>query len=347
MLNRDFAGTTARIASTTNITPVEQVDYAGALKNFLNEYRTSADRYEKQKDKELLKSKTDALTNAIKGGNQDEINNALATVDPVAYAQMLKSDAQRAEDRKWALDDATTKYLRDLEIAKIKNNGLVNINMSNPLDKKRIETIGKNMDANIEESQARVNDYNRMEQLLNNPNVTTGGLKGFASENLPDWALNPETVELRSIIKKIVPQMRPAGSGTTSDRDMKIFEQATVGLGKDKDANLNIVRGRKVVDENNIAREELRYQWLTNGGSLSDFDKQWRNYLNSNPIFASEDGKLNDKRVNAYDWFSKPQAPSLKNFNQDKEEQTISDGTVIEDANGNKMILRGGQWQAM
>jgi hypothetical protein len=121
MLNRDFAGTTARIASTTNITPVEQVDYAGALKNFLNEYRTSADRYEKQKDKELLKSKTDALTNAIKGGNQDEINNALATVDPVAYAQMLKSDAQRAEDRKWALDDMATKHRYDLELAKAKD----------------------------------------------------------------------------------------------------------------------------------------------------------------------------------------------------------------------------------
>ena len=121
MLNRDFAGTTARIASTTNITPVEQVDYANALKTFLDEYRTSSDRYEKAQDKALAKSKADALTNALKGGNQDEINNALASVDPVSYAQMLKSDAQRAEDRKWALDDAATKHRYDLELAKAKD----------------------------------------------------------------------------------------------------------------------------------------------------------------------------------------------------------------------------------
>lgn len=345
MVGKNNAALIAQIGAwtTPKITEGKSIDFARAVDGFMK----GKEWGEQIKEKQLADQKKQAYIEALKGGNQDEINSAMANYNPDAYAQMLKSDAQRAEDRKWALDDATTKFQRDLEIAKIKNNGLVNINMSNPLDKKRIETIGKNMDANIEESQARVNDYNRMEQLLNNPNVTTGGLKGFASENLPDWALNPETVELRSIIKKIVPQMRPAGSGTTSDRDMKIFEQATVGLGKDKDANLNIVRGRKVVDENNIAREELRYQWLTNGGSLSDFDKQWRNYLNSNPIFASEDGKLNDKRVNAYDWFSKPQAPSLKNFNQAKEEQAISDGTVIEDANGNRMILRGGQWQVM
>lgn len=121
MLNRDFAGTTARIASTTNITPVEQVNYANALKTFLDEYRTSSDRYEKAQDKALAKSKADALTNAIKGGNQDEINNALASVDPVSYAQMLKSDAQRAEDRKWALDDMATKHQNDLALVRAKD----------------------------------------------------------------------------------------------------------------------------------------------------------------------------------------------------------------------------------
>ena len=98
--------------------------------------------------------------------------------------------------------------------------------------------------------------------------------------------------------------MRPTGSGSTSDRDMAIFEQATVGLDKNKDANLNIVRGRRAVDENNISREELRADWVSQGGSLTEFDKQWRNYLNSNPIFSDESGRLNPNRVNAYDWFS-------------------------------------------
>ena len=175
----------------------------------------------------------------------------------------------------------------------------------NPFDKKRMENIGKEMDKNIAASQSRVDDYNRMEQLLNDPEVITGGAKGAFKDSLPDFALDAKTAELRSIIKKIVPQMRPAGSGTTSDRDMKIFEQATVGLGKDKEANLNIVRGRKIVDENNIAKEELRYEWVNNGGNLGDFDKAWRQYLNANPIFENKSGALNKNRQDAYSWFSR------------------------------------------
>ena len=210
----------------------------------------------------------------------------------------------------------------------------------NPFDKKRMENIGKEMDKNIAASQSRVDDYNRMEQLLNDPEVDTGGAKGAFKDSLPDFALDAKTAELRSIIKKIVPQMRPAGSGTTSDRDMKIFEQATVGLGKDKEANLNIVRGRKIVDENNIAKEELRYEWVNNGGNLGDFDKAWRQYLNANPIFENKSGALNKNRQDAYSWFS-------GGVQQNQPQQNVSEGTIVEDANGNRLILRGGQWQQM
>lgn len=220
--------------------------------------------------------------------------------DAMALEQMKIAAAEQARN-------SLTPYQREMLALKrqqVENgSGLVNINMSNPLDKKRIETIGKNMDTNIETSQKNLDTYNRMEQLLLNPNVETGGVKGATLDALPDFMLNKETAELRSKIKETVPQMRPKGSGSTSDKDMKIFEQATVGLGKDKEANLNIVRGRKIVDENDIAKEELRYEWLTNGGNLADFDKQWRRYINENPIFANEDGKLNTNRKNAYEWF--------------------------------------------
>lgn len=252
----------------------------------------------------------------INSGDWEGGINTISETDPntalglVQYKQRA-DDAMNLEQMKIAAAEkarnSLTPYQREMLALKkqqIENgSGLVNINMNNPLDKKRIETIGKNMDTNIETSQKNLDTYNRMEQLLNSPNVETGGVKGAALDALPDWMLNKETAELRAKIKETVPQMRPKGSGSTSDKDMKIFEQATVGLGKDKEANLNIVRGRKIVDENDIAKEELRYEWLTNGGNLADFDKQWRRYLNENPIFANEDGKLNINRKNAYDWF--------------------------------------------
>lgn len=314
------------------------------LKDYTDQIIKTASRYKPQAKQGIdwssiadsLKSidtsmKTQDLASALESGDQEAINKARSALDPTGYADLLEKQAQRAEDRQWALEDAERKQQNALELLaqqtknafaleNLKNKnaqnlalfkaqngigteGLVNINM-NPLDKKRIETIGKKMDENIAASQSRLDDYGRMEQLLQSPNVSTGGVIGEAQNLLPDGLLNQDTVELRSLIKKIVPQMRPTGSGTTSDRDMKVFEQATVGLGKDKDANLNIVRGRKLVDENNIAKEELRYQWLNMGGNLGDFDKEWRNYLNKNPIFSNQNGKLNTSRKNAYEWFS-------------------------------------------
>lgn len=355
MLNRDFTNSTLNIIRATkpNIEAPIQPDWQGVMNQALKDYNEGA--YTKQMIEE-----------------HPEDANKIRQMGGSAYADMLKADAERAEERQWALDDrqAQRDFQRDLLEAQFKNNmalegiknqnakslalfkaqngigtnGLVNINMSNPLDKKRVETIGKNMDTNIENSQKSLDTYNRMEQLLNSPNVQTGGVKGAALDALPDWMLNKETAELRAKIKETVPQMRPKGSGSTSDKDMKIFEQATVGLGKDKEANLNIVRGRKIVDENDIAKEELRYEWLTNGGNLADFDKQWRKYINENPIFANENGKLNTNRKNPYDWFYNP-TPSLASFQTPQE--SIAEGTVIEDGNGNRMILRGGQWQQM
>lgn len=273
--------------------------------------------------------KAQDLASALESGDEEAINKAKAALDPAGYAKYLDDQAIRAENRAWALEDQATKQRNALDLLaqqqqnafaleNLRNQNAQNLALfkaqngigtggfvgTNPLDKKRIETIGKNMDENIAASQSRLDDYGRMEQLLQSPNVETGGAKGELQNIVPDGFLNKETVELRSLIKKIVPQMRPTGSGTTSDRDMKVFEQATVGLGKDKDANLNIVRGRKIVDENNIAKEELRYQWLNMGGNLGDFDKEWRNYLNKNPIFSNQSGKLNANRKNAYEWFS-------------------------------------------
>lgn len=289
----------------------------------------------------------------INSGDWEGGVNTIAERNPevalsLAQYKQQQDDAMNLEKMKIAANMQNRNTLTPYQqmMISLKQQELANkqTNNINPFDKKRIENIAKDMDKNVSASQSRIDDYSRMEQLLNDPEVATGGWKGAVNESLPDWALDEKTAELRSIIKKIVPQMRPTGSGTTSDRDMKVFEQATVGLGKDKQANLNIARGRRLVDENNIAKEQLRYEWVNNGGNLGDFDTAWRQYLNANPIFASNDGKLNVNRQDAYSWFAsggKTQAQPQGNS------QSVSEGTVIEDANGNRLILRGGQWQQM
>lgn len=341
MVGENRAATTARISSMLipQLTRPVYVDIGQAVKDGIDMYYKVRGAQEKYNEQERMKGLEQNLADAVKSGDETAINNAYAQLDPSGYVEYLnKVKANReASDLEYArkkellalqnqyatglarlkeslgggLTNAAKNYeylvsqgipeneARNLAFSK----GGVNVNI-NPFDKKRIETIAKNMDENISASQSRINDYNRMEQLLNNPNVETGGVSGAIKKRLPTAVLNDETQELQSIINKIVPQMRPTGSGSTSDRDMAIFEKATVGLDKNKDANLNIVRGRRAVDENNISREELRADWVSQGGSLTEFDKQWRNYLNSNPIFSDESGRLNPNRVNAYDWFS-------------------------------------------
>lgn len=312
MLNNNYASTSAMIAraNSPKIEALPQVDMNKAILGAIDSYYSITGEEIKRDEEDRKKGLKQNLADAIKSGDEAAINNAYAQLDPAGYVDYL--NRIKANREASDLDFARKKELLDIQnqnamgLARLKADlglgGGVNVNI-NPFEKKRIENIAKNIDENISASQSRIDDYNRMEQLLNNQNVQTGGVSGAIKKKLPTAFLNDETQELQSIINKIVPQMRPAGSGTTSDRDMAIFEKATVGLDKNKEANLNIVRGRRAVDENAIAREELRADWVNQGGSLTEFDRVWRDYLNANPIFSNSNGELNRGRISAYDWF--------------------------------------------
>lgn len=312
MLNRNFASTSSSIIRATdpNIRALPQVDMNKAILGAIDSYYKISGEERKRDEEDRKKGLEEALGQAIESGDENAINVAYGKLDPAGYVDYL--NRVKANREASYLEFERQKELLDIRnqnaegLARLKAElglgGGVNVNI-NPFEKKRIENIAKKMDENISASQSRIDDYNRMEQLLNNENVKTGGVSGAIKKQLPTAFLNDETQELQSIINKIVPQMRPTGSGATSDRDMAIFEKATVGLDKNKDANLNIVRGRRAVDENAIAREELRADWVNQGGSLTDFDRVWRDYLNANPIFSNSNGELNSGRISAYDWF--------------------------------------------
>ena len=312
MLNNNYASTSAMIAraNSPKIEALPQVDMNKAILGAIDSYYSITGEERKRDEEDRKKGLKQNLADAVKSGDETSINNAYAQLDPAGYVEYL--NRIKANREASDLDFARKKELLDIQnqnamgLARLKADlglgGGVNVNI-NPFEKKRIENIAKNIDKNISASQSRIDDYNRMEQLLNNQNVQTGGVSGAIKKKLPTAFLNDETQELQSIINKIVPQMRPAGSGSTSDRDMAIFEKATVGLDKNKEANLNIVRGRRAVDENAIAREELRADWVNQGGSLTEFDRVWRDYLNANPIFSNSNGELNRGRISAYDWF--------------------------------------------
>ena len=327
MVGKNNAALIAQIGamSIPEITEGKSIDFAGIV----DSYNKGKQLAEQRKEKQLQDTRRQALTDAINSGDETAINSAWAAYDPKAYADMSRSDKQRAEERKWALDDMATKFQNDLALAKAKDKSLVNINMSNPFDKKRVETRASNMDENIAKSQSQIDTYNKAEALLNKGTFDTGGVNDFFAPITTRF--NQDAADFQAEVNKIVPTMRPTGSGSTSDRDMAVFEKATFGFGKPKQTNLNIIQGRRAVEENNIAKEELFAQYITSGmGTPADFDREWRKYLNANPIFGDDKGgTLNKNRVDAYTWFSNPQAPSLKNFNQTKDFSGMSDEDLL------------------
>lgn len=264
-------------------------------------------------------NKENDLVNALQGGNQEEIDSAYARYNPIEALARKQKLADLQDQKDWQLKMADIAHQRDLEKLGIANSNAIKLaelkanlakisngypGMNNTFDKKRLETRAKNMDENIANSQSMIDTYNKAEALLNKNSFDTGGIRDMLAPITTRF--NKDAAEFQAEVNKIVPTMRPAGSGSTSDRDMAIFEKATFGFDKPKQTNLNIIKGRRAVEENNIAKEELLAEYVTRGmGTLSDFDKEWRRYLNANPIFGDDEGNtLNKNRVSAYDWFS-------------------------------------------
>lgn len=288
------------------VTEGKSIDFGGIV-----------DAYYKGKDiaaKNEQKQRTDALIDRINNsGNLTDEQKSLYAANPNLYAQYLQGNDNLAQQKEMAdynhrlnmeMQDRKDAIARELANIRANGNGLVNINMNNPFDKKRIETRAKNMDENIAKSQSLIDDYNQAEALLNKNSFNTGAGYGVVAPITARF--NNDAAQFQALVNKIVPTMRPAGSGSTSDRDMAIFEKATFGFDKPREANLNIIRGRRAVEENNKAKEELFAEYITNGmGTPADFDREWRRYLNANPIFGDDQGNtLNKTRVSAYDWFS-------------------------------------------
>ena len=95
MLDKNYAGTTASIIRSTfpNITAPKQTDLVSMLDQVGKDYQTGL---QVRADNKL----TDEM---IAQNPEDEAR--IRQMGGRAYADMLKSDAQRAEERQWHLDD--------------------------------------------------------------------------------------------------------------------------------------------------------------------------------------------------------------------------------------------------
>lgn len=60
--------------------------------------------------------KTQTLADALESGDENAIRQARAALDPTGYANLLEQQAQRAEERKWALEDKANAFNQQKEL---------------------------------------------------------------------------------------------------------------------------------------------------------------------------------------------------------------------------------------
>lgn len=118
-----------------------------------------------------------------------------------------------------------------------------------------------------------------------NGKINTGGITDKVGAGRWLQSFGPEYAELEAITAKLVPAMRQPGSGTTSDRDLSMFERATVGVDKPAKTNKNIALAIIARSEQAQEYADFRQTYLEQNGTLQGADRYWKDYVNKNPIF--------------------------------------------------------------
>jgi hypothetical protein len=159
-------------------------------------------------------------------------------------------------------------------------------------------------------------------QELNATN-DTGGFTSLPIVNSIRGFFDPEFQEMESISSSIVPKMREPGSGATSDFDARMFQQATIGTGKRKEANDAIAQALIARAEREKERLNFANRYLMQNKTLRGANEAWSRYVNDVPIFDpnSEVPIINPNRITWEQYFSgnqdaRPQRPPLSAFEE-------------------------------
>lgn len=115
MLNNNFASTSAAIsrANMPNITPQRQIDLVEALRQGANDYYTYDAIRRNNDEQDRIRGLEQNLAEALAGGNEQEINNAYAQLNPTGYMEYL--NRIKANREASDLDFARQKELLDIQ----------------------------------------------------------------------------------------------------------------------------------------------------------------------------------------------------------------------------------------
>ncbi len=79
--------------------------------------------------------------------------------------------------------------------------------------------------------------------------------------------------------------------GAFSDKDIIFLEKQVPNSSNTREGNKKIIDGLRRAAKREIEYTEKANQWVSEGGDIREFNKDWRKYVNENPIFGEKQEK--------------------------------------------------------
>lgn len=121
-----------------------------------------------------------------------------------------------------------------------------------------------------------------------NEEVNTGGALGVGLVSGPASLFSPKIAEMKAITDRLTPAMRQGMPGAASDRDVAMFQSATVGLGKPGPANQSVAAAMKAATKRQQDYVAYLEDYARKNGSLLGAQEEWDAYAAANPMFNDQ-----------------------------------------------------------
>jgi hypothetical protein len=180
------------------------------------------------------------------------------------------------------------------------------------LERGMAQTAYNNALAVVEADEKRVvagrsieNALTRFGNLLTKQEKQGGGTGGILRQ-VPgvigaEAQIDPEIANMQAIADEITPHMRQGMPGAASDRDVAMFQSATVSPKKMLEVNRNVIRAKLAQLERDGEYTRTKRAWIDKYRTLEGFEAEWNDFTNANPIFAdpglAADYALNPNRI--------------------------------------------------
>lgn len=137
-------------------------------------------------------------------------------------------------------------------------------------EEKSLTTARSQAEAAIEQ----LPDLNRFQEI--NDRTPSGGFVGSGPVSYMRGLFDPNVQQMKEIGARLAPAQRVPGSGTTSDRDLALFQQAVPGIDRAETANDAIIeRGRQEAVRRQM-RADFYDQYAEQHGTLRGAEQAYR-----------------------------------------------------------------------